>query len=310
MESELQAGGNKSKAAAYSILSNTMLITFKVIVGIITGSVSILAEAIHSAIDLIAALIAFFSIRLAAKPADSEHNYGHSKIENVSGVIEALLIFIAAIWIIIEAVDKLLGEVTIDFISLGIAVMLISGGVNFLVSSYLFKVSEEEDSIALKADALHLRTDVYTSLGVAAGLLLIQITGIVLFDPLIALFVAALIIKAAYDLTKEAFLPLIDTSLSQEEKEIISSIIEDHHSYFVNYHRLRSRKAGNQRYIDLHLVVPGESHIDEIHSLEHHLEEDIKKELPAAQLLIHTEPCDDDCKNCSAASSCRHKKEP
>ena len=167
----------KVSIARLSIISNTLLILMKLLVGIISGSVSIISEAIHSSMDLIAAIIAFLSVRVSDNPPDTRHPYGHGKIENISGVIEALLIFVAAIWIIIEAVRKLLGEkIELESIALGSIVMLISAIVNTIVSRRLYKVARKTNSVALEADALHLKTDVYTSLGVSVGLGLIMIT--------------------------------------------------------------------------------------------------------------------------------------
>src|SRR5450759_3510622 len=167
----------KVSIARLSILSNTLLLLLKMAVGLLSGSVSIISEAIHSSMDLIAAIIAFLSVRVSDNPPDSRHPYGHGKIENISGVIEALLIFVAAIWIIVEAVKKLFEEkIEIESIALGSIVMLISAIVNFIVSRRLYKVARETNSVALEADALHLKTDVYTSLGVAVGLGLITVS--------------------------------------------------------------------------------------------------------------------------------------
>ena len=190
----------KIRTASLSIISNTCLITMKLIVGIITGSVSILSEAIHSTMDLIAAIISFFSVKISAKPADAEHPYGHGKFENVSGVIESLLIFVASLWIIIEAVKKIISGEEVGSSALGFFVMFFSAGINFLVSKRLYRVAKKTDSIALEADALHLKTDVFTSLGVGAGLLLIWITKLHFLDPVIAILVALFILKEALNL--------------------------------------------------------------------------------------------------------------
>ena len=153
---------SKIKVARLSIASNSFLIVIKLLAGLFSGSVSVISEAIHSGMDLVAALIAFFSVRISDRPADSKHPYGHGKFENVSGVIEAVLIFIAAVWIILEAVRKLLHQSDVEKIHLGLIVMAISALVNFLVSGKLYKIAKATDSIALEADARHLKTDVYT----------------------------------------------------------------------------------------------------------------------------------------------------
>ncbi len=181
---------NKQKAALLSIFSNSILIIFKLIAGVLMGSVSVISEAIHSSIDLLASLIAFFSIKEASKAKDDEHPFGHGKYENVSGFVEALLILIAAILIIFEAIKKIVDGGKVDNVYAGIFVMLVASIVNFIISMVLLKIAKKTDSIALEADAMHLLTDVFTSLGVFGGLILLKITGWKIVDPLTALFVA------------------------------------------------------------------------------------------------------------------------
>lgn len=289
----------KTRAASISVLSNTVLTTGKVVIGLTSGSVSILSEGIHSGIDLVAAIIALFAVRESGKPADDRHTYGHGKIENVSGTVEALLIFIAAIWIIVEAVHKLSAGVAVDNLGWGLVIMGFSAVVNLLVSTLLLKVAKKTDSVALEADALHLRTDVVTSAGVFVGLLLMKITGWEIFDPLIAILVALLIIKAAYDLTKEAFMPLVDVSIDEEEYQVILAVLNEYASQFVEFHKLRTRRAGSERHIDLHLVVPKYESLLRVHELCDQIEKEIEEKLPRTNILIHAEPCSDRTGGCS-----------
>jgi len=279
----------KVATASLSIASNTLLIIMKLTVGLISGSVSIISEAIHSFMDLLASLIAFFSVRISDKPADSEHPYGHGKFENISGVIEAILIFVAAFWIIWEAVKKIISPEPIESIGIGVAVMAISAVINLLVSRRLYKVAKETDSIALEADALHLRTDVYTSIGVAAGLALIWITGYYFLDPVVAIMVALLILWQSYLLFKRAFAPLLDAALPESEVEEIRKIICRQCSDTIDIHNLRTRKAGAYRYVDFHLVVPGEMTVKESHDLCDIIEKDIKKLFEQVEVTIHVE---------------------
>ncbi len=297
---------NKVGVARLSVLSNTALVIFKLIVGLYINSVSVLSEAIHSGLDLAAAMIALFAVKRSGKPPDAEHQYGHGKIENVSGVIEAILIFVASIWIIREAAIKLVTGARVEAPMWGLIVMGFSAVVNWVVSSLLMKTAQETDSVALEADGLHLRTDVYTSLGVAGGLLLLWVTGIHIFDPLIAIGVALLIIKAAYDLTAKAFFPLLDTSLPAEEEEHIKEIILSFGSHFVSFHKMRTRKAGPQRFIDLHLVVPQHQNISVSHDVCDDIEREMKDQYPGAQVLIHVEPCriGEDCLQCRERGQC------
>jgi cation diffusion facilitator family transporter len=279
----------KISIARLSIISNSLLIVMKLIVGVISGSISILSEAIHSFMDLLASIIAFFSVRISDTPADERHPYGHGKFENVSGVIEAVLIFFAAFWIIFEAVKKLINPGEIEKISYGFVVMLISAIINFIVSRKLYKVAKETESIALEADALHLKTDVYTSVGVAGGLFLILVTGLHILDPLIAIVVALLILKESVELFRKAYSPLLDISLSSKELESIKSIINVHCSDTINFHNLRSRKAGNYNYVDFHLNLPENLTVKEAHEICDAIEKDIKSELKNTEVTIHVE---------------------
>jgi cation diffusion facilitator family transporter len=269
-------------------MSNTLLILLKMAVGLISGSVSIISEAIHSSMDLVAAIIAFLSVRVSDNPPDSRHPYGHGKIENISGVIEALLIFIASIWIIVEALKKLFGEKTeLESIALGSVVMLISAIVNIIVSRRLYKVARATNSVALEADALHLKTDVFTSLGVAVGLGLIIITGINWLDPVIAILVALFIIRESYQLLKKAFTPLLDTAWSINEIEELEGRLN---GLEVNYHDLRTRVAGNYRFIDIHIQIPEDESVGKAHKYCDKIENELKSDYDNLTVTIHVEP--------------------
>jgi cation diffusion facilitator family transporter len=279
----------KVGAASLSVGSNSLLIILKVTVGILSGSVSIISEAIHSFMDLLAAIIALVSVRISDRPADARHPYGHWKIENISGVIEALLIFVAAIWIIFEAVHKLIKPTEIETIGLGFAVMFVSAAVNTGVSWYLYKIAKATGSVALEADALHLKADVYTSLGVAAGLALIYVTGYHILDPIAALLVSILILKESYTLLIKAYKPLLDESLEPKEIMLIRGIIEKHCKENIKYHDLRTRMAGNFRYIDFHLNLDENLTVKESHELCDQIESDIKQTLVNCEVTIHVE---------------------
>ncbi len=294
----------KVKVARLSLISNTSLIIMKLIVGLFTGSVSIISEAIHSTMDLLAAIIAFFSVKISDKPADDTHPYGHGKIENISGVIEALLIFVASAWIIIEAMSKIMNPAKIESVGIGFIVMFISAGINFIVSQKIYKVAKQEDSIALEADALHLKADVYTSLGVGVGLFLIWITGLTYLDPVVAILVAIFILKESFELLKTAFNPLLDIKLSDEEINIIVNNLSKYSSVFCNYHDLKTRKSGQIRYIDLHLVFPENKSIKEAHDICDKIEDDIAKALKHAQVMIHLESSDNACDSCNHNINC------
>lgn len=289
---------SKTKTARLSVISNSSLILMKLIVGVLSGSVSIISEAIHSSMDLLAAIIAFFSVSISDKPADRDHPYGHGKVENISGVIEALLIFIASIIIIYKAVEKLINPGKIESVGLGFLVMFVSAFVNYIVSKKLYKIAKQEESIALEADALHLRADILTSLGVGMGLLLIYITGLTFLDPIVAIGVAIFILKEAYELLKNAFQPLLDVKLSDAEIAKVQQAIESYNSAYCNYHRLKTRRSGSKKYIDLHLVVPREMSVEKAHHICDAIEDDIETSLKNSEVMIHVESCNKSC-SCS-----------
>jgi cation diffusion facilitator family transporter len=294
----------KTRAAAVSIASNSTLILLKIVAGLLTGSISLIAEAIHSLMDLAAAIVAFFSVRFSDKPADREHPFGHGKAENISGVIEAALIFVAAGIIIYEAVKRMLHGESLELLEIGIGIMGIAMITNILVSRYLLKVSRETDSLALEADAAHLTTDVMTMGGVFIGLIIVRVghlfgADLNILDPIVAILVSFLIIRTSYMLTTKAFGGLVDVALPEAEERIIKAAITEHFGgEVVSFHRLRTRKAGSQRYIDLHLVMPRQISIEKAHKMCDHLEKDVRTRLPNTDFTIHVEPCEGTCDGC------------
>jgi cation diffusion facilitator family transporter len=282
----------KSRAAAVSIASNSALIIFKLVVGIMSGSIAIISEALHSGSDLAAAVIAFYAVRKAAAPPDVGHHYGHEKVENLSGVIEALLIIAAAGVIIYEAILKIIDGPHIDHIWLGIAVMMVSGFVNLFVSrKVLYPVARRTQSAALEADAAHLLTDVYTSFGVAGGLLLVKITGWSYFDPMVAIAVALLIIRTGYQLSVQSTRVLLDQTLPEEELAEIRRCVQEHRGDLIwGYHKLRARQAGSRRHIDLHITVDETLTVAAAHETAEHIAADIRECVPNSDVLVHIEP--------------------
>lgn len=282
----------KAKAARLSVFSNAFLIIMNLTAGLISGSVSIISEAIHTFIDLLAAIMAFFSVKIADSPPDDRHPYGHGKYENISGVVEAVLIFVASGWIIYHAIQRLTSEQTIDHngLTLGFIVMIISALVDLFVSRHMYRVAKDTDSIALKADALHLSVHVYTSLGIGVSLLVIYFTGWDFLDPVAAIVVAAFILKEAFEILVEAFKPLTDNALPEEEQKLIIETIESFKSEQMNFHMVRTRKAGSNRELDFHLEVPGNMSVKESHDLCDKIESELKNKLPNLEITIHVEP--------------------
>lgn len=306
-----QRDKEKIGAAALSVVSNSVLIALKLAVGLLMGSVAVISEAVHSGIDLMAAGIAFFAVRTSGQAADERHPYGHGKYENLSGTIEALLIFGAAVWIIYEAVEKLLNPQEIDMPVWGVGVMLVSAVVNTLVSRRLFKVGRETDSVALQADAWHLRTDVFTSAGVMLGLLVIWVVGMIdpgvglrWLDPVVGILVAVMIMKAAWDLTRDSARDLLDVSLPQEDVGWIADFVAENWPQVRSFHNLRTRKAGPNRFIDFHIVVDDQMSVADAHALSDEIVGAIKERVPECRVHIHVEPCEHQCGD-TCAAGCR-----
>jgi len=294
----------KRNAARLSVASNTFLTLFKLIVGILSSSISIISEALHSLNDLVAALIANYAVKEASKPPDKEHCYGHGKIENVSALLEASLIIFAALFIIHEALDRIFNPIPLQLMELGVFVMLLSTILNLSVSLYLKKVAKATKSAALEADAAHLSADVYTSLSVFLGLLAIKFTGYLLLDPIIAILMAIYIIFIGIRLILKSSKELIDTKMSSAEEKKVMAIINSHKDKFVEFHEFRSRKSGSETYLDFHIVVAKDQTIEAAHELAEQIEKDIAKELPGAHAIVHIEPCNGKCEKCKQERIC------
>ena len=300
----------KRNVALLSILSNAFLTIAKLVAGLSIGSVSIISEAIHSGMDLFASFIAFFAVRKSALPPDIDHAFGHGKYEDASGLIEALLIILAAAIIIWEAVNKLIfggDTLSTDLLFIGMIVMGVSAVMNIFVSQKLMKVAKETDSIALESDAWHLRTDVFTSIGVVIGLILIQITGLTFLDSVVAILVALLILREALSLIKRSFGDLMDESLDEKDVEKIQGIICRHQNTFTNYHSLKTRKAGPNKFIEFHLMMPHATPLSDAHHVLKEIEDELKAEIPRVIVIIHLDPCDGRCERDTCTFSCRRK---
>lgn len=289
----------KSGAARLSALVVISLIILKTVVGIITGSLSIVAQSVDSFLDLFAVGVTFVAVHIAAKPADSEHPFGHGKAENIAAIIQAALIFCAGGIIIYTAIRRFGAVEPLELTEAGIAVMAVSIIASILLSRYLRKVARQEDSIALEANAHNIAVDVYSAAAVLVGLILVRITGLDIIDDILALCVALLILKVGFDVLRKSFEGLVDVKLPEEEEKSIKEAIEEHFGdQVIEYHKLRTRKSGSQRYIDLHLVMPRHISLEEAHNMCDHLENDMKQRLLSTDITIHVEPCDSKCEVC------------
>lgn len=285
--------GPKSRTAALSVASNSALILLKLIAGTITGSVAILTEAVHSSIDLVASIVAFFSVRKADEPADESHRYGHAKIENLAAAIEGMLILVGSAAIAVEAVRHLVNHGRVQTVGLGIAVVGVSLVINLAVSLRLSRTADRTGSVALAGDAAHLSTDALTSAAVLVGLVLVAITGAQWIDPVVALAVAALVVSTGVRLLAQATRVLVDEALPPDEVEVIRQAIGGLSSRgVVGYHELRTRRAGAQRYVDLHVQFRAGTSLEDAHRTAHELQDLVSARLAGADVLIHLEPED------------------
>lgn len=287
----------KKLAAGFSIASNAVIIVLKFIAGNISGSISIISEAIHSLSDFLASVLTFFAVMKSSEPADKDHPFGHGRYEDMSGFIEGGLIIFAGIFIIYEAARKLISGHFLETESyLGIAVMGFAVLANFLVSSYLFHVAKKTNSVSLYADGKHLQTDIWSSLGVLIGLVMIKITGLVILDPLIALVVALFVLKAGFEISKTTLNNLLDGSLPAGELNKICGIINSING-ISGCKNLRARNVGAEKQIEITLFFEKNMTIEYCHNICDEVEDKIKEQLGNCSISIHAEPI---CEKCAA----------
>jgi cation diffusion facilitator family transporter len=283
----------KTRAAAVSIVSNSGLIVLKVAAGLVTGSVGILSDAVHSLMDLIASLIAWASVRKADVPADASHRYGHEKLEDLSAGAQALLLLIGAVFIAVEAVRRLVGGGHVDTIGVGIAVAGAAAAVNLVVSSYVERSGRVAGSTALDANAADLRTDAIVSLAVLVSLVIVKLTSADWIDPLVGLLVAAAISRTGVRILIGASRRLADEALPAEElvalKQVVGSFVGEE---VVGFHDLRARHVGSHHQVDLHLQFAAGVSLERAHHVSHQLQDAILARLPGTTVLVHLEPQD------------------
>lgn len=277
-------------ASSLPIISNAVLIVLKLGTGVAIGSISVLSDALDTSIDLFSAFIAFVSIRIAARPPDREHPYGHGKAENLSGVVESLFIFGGGAFITYEAIRRIINPTDLDFVELGIGVMALSAVVNLLVSWHLVRVARRTGSPALAAAGKHRATDVLTSLGIMVGLLAVRVTGLTILDPILALGVACIILWTALQIIRTSFENLMDVSLPPEEERRVYDVVS-RYSDMGRVEHMHTRKAGIQRYFDITLTTCQHLTVGTAHHLSDHLEEEILQAYPGSRITIHVEPC-------------------
>lgn len=287
---EVQA--EKRRAAGASLGFNLLSTAFKLIAAVLTGSVALLSEAVHSMTDVVASSIAYVSVRVAAAPPDEEHPYGHGKVESLAGFAESILLLIIVVYIVFESIRKLISGGGVERLGFGMIVMGASALGAVVVGLYVTSVGRKSGSLALQSNGQHLRVDAVTSLGVLVALAVTALTGWKQADSVVAILLAAWIGFSAWLLAKQAFDQLIDRRLPDEEVTTIRAIVAKHDG-ILGCHRLRSRLSGSQRYIDMHIVVPNQLTVVEAHELADQLEKHISEALEPAQVVIHVDPYDE-----------------
>ncbi len=289
---------SRSGAARLALGVIIGLAAVKVVVGVITGSISVIAQAADSFLDLFAVVITFLAVIAASRPPDEEHPFGHGKMEEIAAITQGLLIFTAGGLIVYSSARRILTGEALEMAEAGIAVMLLSIIASILLSRHLRKVAKEADSMALEANAHNIAADVYSAAGVLVGLTVIRFTGLAVIDPVMAILVSLVMFRSGYGVLRRAYRGLTDVRLPEEELSVIRSAIREHVGELVDFHALRTRKSGDQRYIDLHVVMPRRISLEEAHRMTDHLEQDIKNKLGRASVVIHVEPCGEECEKC------------
>ena len=289
---------SRSRAAKVALAVIVGLAAVKLVVGTVTGSISVIAQAADSFLDLFAVVITFLAVVAASKPPDEEHPFGHGKMEYLAAVAQGLLIVIAGGLVIYSSAHRIIAGSVLEMTEAGIGVMLFSIIASLLLSRYLRKVSQATDSMALEANAHNITADVYSAAGVLVGLTVIRFTGLTLIDPIMAILVSLVMFRSGYGVLRQAYRGLTDVRLPEEELAVVRLAIKEHVGEVVDFHALRTRKSGSERYVDLHLVMPRHISLEEAHRMCDHLEQDIKGKLAQARVTIHVEPCDEKCEKC------------
>lgn len=282
--------GSLTSFAWLSIAAALATMALKGLAAWVTGSVGLLSDALESFVNLGAALLALWMLRVAAEPPDEKHPFGYSKAEYFSAVVEGALILAAAAAIVGTAVPRLVAPRPIEAYGLGLAISVAATAINLGVALTLLRAGKKHHSVALEADAQHLLTDVWTSFGIVAGVGAIAVTGWLILDPLIAIAVAAYIVWTGVGVMRRSLLGLMDRALPESELDAIRAILEPYKSRGLDYHALRTRRAGRRRLVELHLLVPGRMSVHDGHAVAEEIEEQIRAALPGTAVLTHLEP--------------------
>ncbi|HEY6914326.1 MAG TPA: cation diffusion facilitator family transporter [Paludibacter sp.] len=281
----------KKKVALASVIAAVFITGFKLIIGLLTGSLGIISEALHSGLDMVAAVITYFSVRVSDKPADREHNYGHGKVENLSALVETILLLVTCVWIIYEAVHRLTsGETKIEVSIWSYVVVISSIIIDYTRSRALYKVARKHNSQALEADALHFSTDIWSSSVVLFGLIAYQFLGWYAADSIAALFVAVIVLYVSYQLGRKAIDVLLDKS-PQNTTQIVREILKTYPEV-LKYHGLKARTAGADTFIKFNVHFNPDLSLREVHEVCDKIEAEIQSQIARSEVYIHAEPED------------------
>ncbi len=296
--------GNKTKAAKVAMSVAFCLAVSKAAVGFLTGSLSILSSAVDSILDIAASFFNFIAIKKAEEPADTGHQYGHGKYEAMATFIQSIIIFVSGLFILLSAWDKFIHNKHPEVSIAGFVVMGISIAATIFLTIYLRYVAKKEKSSVLEADAMHYSIDLYTNIGILAALFIIKLTGWTVIDSIVAALVAIYIIFSAIKLSVQVSKQLLDSRIEEEAYNKLLKVLDSFGSYHLDFHRLRTRSAGNEIFIDMHLTLCRKLTLDEVHQITDVIENAISKEISGADITIHPEPCshtDNDHGKCNSS---------
>ncbi len=279
----------KKQAATIAIIGGGTILLIKLLAYFVSNSVALLSDALESIVNIAASGLMLFSVFVSDKPADETHNYGHERVENLSSMLEGVLIIAAALLIVYAASGRLFAGPGFLELNLGIAISMLATGMNAGLSRFLATTARKSGSAALEGDSKHLLSDVISSIGIWLGLFVAEITGLSVLDPVLAFIVAALIARMGVGLVWSSSHSLMDRSCPEEERKI-KEVLLRHKPSFVGFHELKTRRHGNRVFSELHLTVEGSRSVEEVHSFADHLEGELKGEMPSVNLTIHFEP--------------------
>jgi cation diffusion facilitator family transporter len=281
-----------SRAAVVPVLSNAFVLVLKAVVGLMTGSIAVLSDAMDSLEDVGASLFDLWSVRLSAKPADQEHPYGHGKVEGIAATAEGLLIGGGGVFIFYQAIHRLISGQAEIGVGLGLVAMIVTAFVNLGVVIHIARAAKETGSLVLTSASRHLWTNVAQALAVITALVLVGLTGRREFDAIVALLLSAFLVFSAARIIMGATRQIMDVRLPPDEEEFIQQTLLRHEKEVVGFHKMRTRRSGHQRYVELHLIVDPKRSVEEIHTVCDGIEGDIQERLPGAEVTIHVEPDD------------------